>query len=148
MAAAVASGTVAQILQIRPGWSPDRVKGELMNNARTVIGELGQIRVTKTLTDTGVDVANASARMSGVLPERGGFASLLDWTRMSLSRMSLSRMSLSMVQPGDPLYAGWSRMSLSCACSPVADTTTTDPTRMSLSRMSLSRMSLSTSFAK
>jgi serine protease AprX len=132
MAAAVASGTVAQILQARPNWTPNQVKGELMDNSRSLTAELGEIRVYKTVADTGLDVANSTATASTLLPSMSSFTSLLDWTRMSLSRMSLSRMSLSTVLPGDPLHASWSRMSLSCACSPVEDTTTTD--RVSSSR--------------
>jgi hypothetical protein len=97
---------------------------------------------------------------SELLPSTGDFASLADWTRMSLSRMSLSRMSLSSLGPGETRYASWSRMSLSCVCRPTdaeiqqelqaaeADPTRMSLSRMSLSRMSLSRMSLSTSFTK
>ena len=148
MAAALASGTIAQILQAKPSWTPNQVKAAVINNGRTISNNIGEIRVSRTLADSGSDSANSGATLSTMLPSMSDYATLGDWTRMSLSRMSLSRMSLSTNQPGDPLYASWSRMSLSCACSPTSDYYSADPNRMSLSRMSLSRMSLSTSYTK
>jgi serine protease AprX len=151
MAAGVASGAIADVLQRHPDWTPDQVKGAVVDSARDLGDGPNEIRVGRGINQSGRSVANAGATPSTLLPARGDFASLGDWTRMSLSRMSLSRMSLSSVPPGDPLYAGWSRMSLSCVCSPPpADSSdaSVDPSRMSLSRMSLSRMSLSTSFTK
>jgi serine protease AprX len=150
MAAGVASGAVALVLQRHPNWSPDQVKGALIYAARSVSGGGRAIDVVETIDEDGNRLANRGNTPSTLLPARAEFPTLVEWTRMSLSRMSLSRMSLSSVPPGDPLHAAWSRMSLSCACRPVAadPDAPMDPSRMSLSRMSLSRMSLSTSFTK
>ena len=159
MAAGVVSGAVAALLQRHPDWSPDQIKGALMAGAK-VVDSQPSVKLNRTLALDGRHVANGAAVPSTLLPSTGEYPSLAEWTRMSLSRMSLSRMSLSAIGSGDPRYASWSRMSLSCVCRPTdaeiaqelqaaeADPTRMSLSRMSLSRMSLSRMSLSTSFTK
>jgi serine protease AprX len=151
MAAGVASGAIALVLQRHPDWTPDQVKGELVDAARGVDG--GQeIKALRTINQDGRDVANRANTPNTLLASHSEFPALADWTRMSFTRMSFTRMSFTAAGSTDPKAAGWSRMSFTCACRPSDPPPTTadpvDPSRMSFTRMSFTRMSFTTSFTK
>ena len=156
MAAAVASGAVADLLQRRPDWTPDQVKGALVETSKA-IGSSRQIKVGSAIGASGRTVANANVTGSALLPTTAEAPLLADWTRMSFTRMSFTRMSFTSVPTGDPKNAGWSRMSFTCDCRPLelteeqaatVDETRMSFTRMSFTRMSFTRMSFTTSFDK
>jgi serine protease AprX len=159
MAAAVASGAVADLLHRRPEFTPDQVKGALMETARKV-GDARQIKVGSAIGASGRTLANQSVpanTQSTILPRQGDFSSLLDWTRMSFTRMSFTRMSFTSVPEGEAKNAPWTRMSFTCDCRPLElseqqaagiDETRMSFTRMSFTRMSFTRMSFTTSFDK
>jgi len=156
MAAAVASGAVADLLQRRPGWTPDQVKGALIETAKQN-GEARQIKVGSAIGASGRTLANQDASGSAILPSLADFSGLADWTRMSFTRMSFTRMSFTSVPEGDPKNAAWTRMSFTCDCRPLdltaeeaaaVDESRMSFTRMSFTRMSFTRMSFTTSFDK
>ena len=149
MAAAVASGAAADILQVHPTWTPDQVKGAMVSANRDTPGAGVEVQVDQASQQDGRLAANSGNTPSTLLPSRTGFSSLGDWTAASFDRMSFTRMSFTTVGSGSPLYAGWSRMSFTCACRPSAqpDASSVDPTRMSFTRMSFTRMSFTTFFA-
>ena len=155
MAAAVASGAVADILQVHPEWTPDQVKAAVVTGFRDTPGAGVEVQVDRAASLDGRDVANVGATPSTLLPSHSDFPALADWTRMSFTRMSFTRMSFTSVAAGDPKAASWSRMSFTCACRPAdeaaataAAATDVDPSRMSFTRMSFTRMSFTTSFTK
>jgi serine protease AprX len=141
MAAGVASGAIALILQRRPSWTPDQVKAAVIAAAREVDGA-PELKVRRTINQSGSLVANQGNTPSTLLPSRTELPALADWTRMSFTRMSFTRMSFTSVPAGDPKNASWSRMSFTCACRPT-ESAAVDP-----SRMSFTRMSFTTSFTK
>jgi serine protease AprX len=120
MAAAVASGVIAGILQAHPGWTPDQVKqaivrrsravrnqagapvdaaGELLPDVDTVAG--GEIAIDKVLTHY---LAKDPAPANGGLPLNqllDPATGALDYARTSWSRTSWS-------QATDPLRTSWS----------------------------------------
>ena len=153
MAAAVASGAAADILQVHPTWTPDQVKGAMMTAFRDTPGSGVEVQVDQESQQDGRVSANAGNTPSTLLPSHIDLPDLADWTRMSFTRMSFTRMSFTSVAAGDPRYAAYSRMSFTCDCRPSTQPTdtdtsaTADPSRMSFTRMSFTRMSFTTFFS-
>jgi serine protease AprX len=109
MAAAVASGAIATLLQARPDWTPDQVKGVLMARDRNLdqaADSAGEVALDKALSVNQVKkrmVANGGLTPSQWIdPATGG----IDYSRTSWSRTSWS-------QAVDPLRTSWSRTSWS-----------------------------------
>jgi len=127
MAAAVASGAAALVLEAHPDWTPDQVKGALAGTARD-----GLIDVPAAVRARGL-VANAANRPSPLLQTADGSA---DWSRISWSRISWA------AAQGD-LAADWARISWSCDCPAAPAAEDVDPSRISWSRISWSRISWS-----
>jgi serine protease AprX len=131
MAAAVASGEAALILQANPSLTPDQVKTQMVKRTRAVVeststsetlvdatGAPVQSTATTTTTVTGAEAAadkainnptsvnvNAGLTPNSLLDPATG---LIDWNRASWSRASWSDAS-------DTLRASWSRASWSRA---------------------------------
>ena len=131
LAAPVVSGAIADILQVDPGWTPDMVKGALINSAQPLPGQPGP--GSGHATPAGSLNANAAigadpGKLNSdqgltpnplVVPGPGGAS----WDRSSWSRSSWS------IAQGE-LSAPWARSSWSCTCSRTADGGI-DPTRSS-----------------
>jgi serine protease AprX len=160
MAAGVASGAVADIVQAHPGWTPDQIKSTLMKRGRA----LTSITTSSGVTVAGTTVAVAPA--SGVTattvigkeialdnvidhdPDNGANANLtpntlidpatgqIDYTRASWSRASWS-------QAADTLRASWSRASWSRASWSRASRSATPTSCADFARASWSRASWS-----
>ena len=129
MAAAVASGVVADLLQLHPDWKPDQVKAVLMSTARDV-SDVGK--------EIAADVAIRSNPATLSNPNKGLVSSTLldpatgdiDYTKASWSKASWS-------SAASLLKASWSKASWSCACS-FTETGAIDPARASWSKASWS----------
>jgi len=106
MSAAVVSGAVALILEERPNWSPDRVKGAILDTLEEVPGAGAELNVVAALDGRGE--ANR-----GLVPNTlvSPITGLIDWTRASFRRASFRSAD------GTPLDATWSRASFRCDCS-------------------------------
>jgi serine protease AprX len=130
MSAPIVAGVVASILEKRSSWTPDQVKGALINTLSSLPGGGKE--------PDAVDAYNASTakRVSnqGLTPNTmiNPAAGAIDYTRSSWSRSRWSTAS-------DSLSADWARSSWSCDCS-LLDTGEVDPAR---SRWSRSRWSTS-----
>jgi subtilisin family serine protease len=141
LAAPIVSGAVADILQLKPSWTPDMVKGALVNTAAPLHGASGKTApVPGGVAAAGTLNANAALGASPnkltsdqgltpnplVVPGSGGAS----WDRSSWSRSSWSTAQ-------GALSAPWARSSWSCTCSRTADGGI-DPTRSSWSSTSWS----------
>ena len=128
MAAPMVSGAVADMLQARPGLTPNQVKAAVLANGRNV-------------QSSSVDEVSVNNLVFGYVPTTNPNAGLtpntmidaktgnIDYSRSSWSRSSWSRSSWS--------RSSWSRSSWSCACSRTKSGSI-DPTRSSWSRSSWS----------
>lgn len=161
MAAAVASGAVATILQANPHWTPDQVKAALVDKSRpvhsprpavgppdlvdrtdhhpsealtvtsTIAG--GEIALDKVLAGGEPGTVNAGLLPNDLIdPVTGG----IDYTRASWSRASWS-------QAADVLRASWSRASWSRASWSRASWSATGQSCSDFERASWSRASWS-----
>jgi serine protease AprX len=130
MAAPIIAGVVASILEDRPTWTPDQVKGALVNTLRTLPGGGKE---PDSLAAYGASKAKLVSNQ-GLTPNTliNPDAGAIDYTRSSWSRSRWSTASGSM-------SADWARSSWSCNCS-LTTTGEVDPTR---SRWSRSRWSTS-----
>lgn len=93
MSAAVASGLVADILQVRPEWTPNQVKGALMSTARPVPGVGVEPQVDAAAQVSAGDsklISNAAVSPNGLIDAKSG---LIDFTRASWRRASWRRAS-------------------------------------------------------
>ncbi len=158
MAAGVASGAVADILQAHPTWTPDQVKTQLINRTQPVYGpkqkvylvnalgikigytnpnrtiDGGEIAVDKAINDRLVygDVNAGLTPNSLIDPATGQ----IDYSRASWSRASWS-------DAIDPLRASWSRASWSRASWSRASWSATPESCAEFERASWSRASWS-----
>jgi len=128
MAAPMVAGAVADMLQARPGLTPNQVKAAVIANGRNVqASNLDEVSVNN-LVYGGIPTTNPNAGLTPntlIDPSTGGINySRSSWSRSSWSRSSWSRSS-------------WSRSSWSCNCSKTSSGTI-DPTRSSWSRSSWS----------
>jgi serine protease AprX len=127
MAAPIISGIVADILEKRPTWTPNQVKGALLKTTRAITGGVEVDALNAYSASADKLVSNTSLTPNQYIDAASGN---IDYTRSSWSRSSWS------TAPSD-LTAGWSRSSWSCTCSADASGTV-DPTRSSWSRSSWS----------
>jgi serine protease AprX len=135
MAAGVASGAIADIIQAKPSWTLDQIKTTLMRRGRalnTVIGK--EIAVDKIIARDSPDSgANANLTANTLVDPATG---LIDYTRASWSRASWS-------EAADPLRASWSRASWSRASWSRASWSATPQSCADFERASWSRASWS-----
>jgi serine protease AprX len=128
MAAPMVAGAVADMLQTRPGLTPNQVKAAVLANGRDIKASI-------------LDEVSAYGLVSGSIPKTNPNAGLtpntlidpqtgsIDYTKSRWSRSSWSRSSWS--------RSSWSRSSWSCNCSKTSSGSI-DPTRSSWSRSSWS----------
>jgi serine protease AprX len=128
MAAPMVAGAVADMLQARPGLTPNQVKAAVLANGRKVLA-------------SSVAEVSASGLVSGSIPTTDPNAGLtpstlidprtgnINYTKSSWSKSSWSKSSWS--------KSSWSKSSWSCNCSKTTSGTI-DPTRSSWSRSSWS----------
>lgn len=122
MSAAVASGVVADLLQVHPTWTPDQVKAALMGTARTVSNVGKEIAADLAIRIDATTLANPNLGLTPntlVDPVTGD----VDYTKASWSKASWS-------SAADPLKASWSKASWSVGA--------VDPARASWSKASWS----------
>jgi serine protease AprX len=159
MAAAVVSGAVADLLDARPGMSPDQVKTDLVMRSRAVgapgsssrlVDGLGHRLSSSTTTTTTVRGGEIALDKAIDMPVAGGNVnqgltpnSLIDPAtgQIDYSRASWSRASWS--EAVDPLRASWSRASWSRASWSRASWSATPQSCTDFERASWSRASWS-----
>ena len=132
MAAAVASGMVADVIQAHPTWTPSQVKGALISTGVSTAN--GQAVAADTAAAIHAipaqRVSDQGLTPSSLIDPTSG---QIDYTRASWTRASWTRASWT--------RASWTRASWSCVCDPTGGSA--DPTRASWSRASWSRASWS-----
>jgi serine protease AprX len=128
MAAPIVSGVVADILQKRPNWTPDQVKGAIIHTLKSLPNGGSEINALNAYNASGDKLYSNQNLSPNSLVDPGTGA--IDYTRASWSRASWS-------DAADLLRASWSRASWSCDCSLSGDGSV-DPTRASWSRASWS----------
>jgi serine protease AprX len=126
MAAPMISGLVADLLQVHPGWSPDRVKG-VLTSPSVATNSLPEVSATKAQWAWDAPVANQGLTPNSLIADASGN---IDYTRSSWSRSSWSAATGS-------LSADFARSSWSCNCSTTSGGAV-DPSRSSWSRSSWS----------
>jgi serine protease AprX len=128
MAAPIVSGVVADILQKRPNWTPDQVKGAILHTLKPLPSGGSEINALNAYNASGDKLySNQNLSPNGLVDPGTG---TIDYTRASWSRASWS-------DAADPLRASWSRASWSCNCS-LTSNGSVDPSRASWSRASWS----------
>jgi serine protease AprX len=133
MAAPMVAGAVADMLQTRPGLTPNQVKAAVLANGRNVLASSLDEVSANGLVSGSIPTTNPNAGLTPntmIDPKTGG----IDYSRSSWSRSSWSRSSWS--------RSSWSRSSWSCNCS------TTSSGSIDPARSSWSRSSWSTSWTK
>jgi serine protease AprX len=132
MAAGVVSGAVADLLSAHPGWTPDQVKGALVNTARDVRGAGVEIDVQAALKAKGSDLtANVDARWSPLLGSATGDAALdrLTWGRVTWGRVTWGA-----------LAPDWAQASYTCDCPSPDDGQPVGESRITWGRISWGRV--------
>lgn len=163
MSAAIVSGIVAGLLEVHPEWTPDQVKGALVNNLRGIDGggkaEVSADKAIKAndkelVSNVGLTPNELIDPATGQIDYARASWSRASWSKVEGARASWSRASWS--------RASWSRASWSCDCEvavtgdELANDVETDRaswsraswSRASWSRASWSRASWSASFSK
>jgi serine protease AprX len=114
MAAAVVSGVVADLLQVHPGWTPDQVKGALLNTGPTPTGST--VRAARLLNALGAGsgqlVSNVGVPVSTAIDPATG-----DVRQDAASWRAASWRDAT----GSELAAGWAAASWRCDCSLQSD---------------------------
>ena len=130
LAAPIVAGAVADILQVNPDWTPDMVKGALVNTGHPLPGNVGiEFNAGPALhagpDKLGSDSGLTPSTLLSTAPDGSVDLTAAGWTRSSWS-----------VAPSS-LTASWARSSWSCTCSETPSGSV-DPTRSSWSRSSWS----------
>jgi serine protease AprX len=125
LSAPIVAGTVAAILEKRPTWTPDMVKGALLNTTRTIAGgrEIDALNAYNASTDK-LKSNQGLTPNTLVTPSTGA----IDYNRASWRIADWSSAT-------DALTASWSRASWRCDCS-LTSNDKIDPTRASWRRAS------------
>ena len=127
MSAAIVSGVAALVIEERPNWSPDQVKGALLASRRDVPGAGASVNAAGALSASGT--ANAGLARNTLLDPATG---LIDWTRASFRRASFRDAD------GSPYQTSWSRASFRCECG-ITAAGDVEPARASFRRVSFRR---------
>jgi serine protease AprX len=115
LAAPVVSGIVADLAADHPGWSPDQIKGAIVDSANPIANGAGvEVDAAAADRDYGAPLADQNLTPSTMLDPGTGD---IDYNAASWSAASWSSAT-------DPLAASWSAASWSCEdCSAPADPT-------------------------
>ena len=141
MATGMVSGIAADLLERHPEWTPNQVKGAIVNRMRNVKGLGAEIAADSAMgADSKARVSNVRLVPSTLLDPASG---QIDYSRAGWSRAGWSDAT-------DTLRAGWSRAgwSWACACTPDPGDASADPSRAGWSRAGWSRAGWSSSFSK
>jgi serine protease AprX len=128
MASAVVSGSVALMLQNKPGLTPSQVKGTLVASGRKIVGAVAPAVDANAALD-GQGTANSGLVPNSLLDPS---TRTIDWTRASFRRASF-RDAI-----GSPFSALWTRASFRCDCG-LDESGQIDPSRVSFRRVSFRR---------
>ena len=113
MSAGVASGVAATLIESHPNWTPDQVKGALMNRMRNVPGAGGEVaadKADKAARGTGEDLLSNQ----GLTPNE-----LIDPTTGSIDFERARWTRARWTEAAEPLRARWTRArwtSFTCDC--------------------------------
>jgi serine protease AprX len=129
MSTAVVSGVAALVLQRRPAWTPNQVKGALQSTLINVPGVGGEVNANRAMSATNLTSNVGLAPNELIVPATG----LIDHLRASFRRASFRSVD------GGQLGASWSRASFRCDCS-LLEGGGIDPTRASFRRASFRKM--------
>jgi serine protease AprX len=121
LSAPIVAGAVAGLLQKHPSWTPDMVKGAILNTARDVPGGAGREMDAMAANGAAKDklVANVGLTPNTLIGSAATGA--IDYTRATWRAADWTSM------PQD-VTASWTRATWRCTCS-TADGATVDPTR-------------------
>ena len=136
MSAPVVAGVVAALLEDHPAWTPDQVKGALVNNLRELPGGGDEVDALAAYNASSQElISNQGLEPSDLVdPESGA----VDWSRSRWSRSRWSRSRWSMATGG--LSASWAGASYVCDCEVVdPETGEVDLTRSRWSKALMSR---------
>jgi serine protease AprX len=118
MAAPIVSGAVADLLAVHPNWTPDMVKGAIVNTAQPLSSGGSVIQVRNASDATGSQlVSDQNLTPSSLLDSTGS----IDYTQANWSPASW-------IGAVDPLRSRWTSENWTCQCSSTA-TSSVDPTR-------------------
>jgi serine protease AprX len=149
MSAPVVAGVVATLLEEHPSWTPDQVKGALVNNLRTLPGGGHELDAFAAFNASKRELtSNEGLEPSEIVdPATGEVA--WDRSRWSRSRWSRSRWSRSRWSTATgTLSPSWAGASYVCDCEVVdPETGEVDPTRSRWSRSRWSRSRWSTNWS-
>ena len=118
MAAPIVSGAVADLLAVHPDWTPDMVKGAIVNTAQPLSGGGSLMQVLNASNATPSQLASDQNLTPNSLLDSNGSIdySQAYWTRGSWTSAT------------DPLRSSWSVDNWTCQCSS-SDSGSVDPTR-------------------
>jgi serine protease AprX len=128
MAAPIAAGVAALVLQLHPDWTPDQVKTALIESGRDLPGPIAEVNALAALPSHGHGGANAGLTPNALVDAVTGD---IDYTRSTWSRSTWS-------SAADALRTGWSRSTWSCTCGDDGDGVTTARSTWSRSTWSTS----------
>jgi serine protease AprX len=105
LAAPIVAGIAADLVSAHPDWSPDQVKGAIVNTAEPLQGGAGEVNARRAYWGTGGMLGSNQGLTPNTLidPNTG----TIDYTQASWSAGSWSTAT-------DPLAASWSAASWSC----------------------------------
>jgi serine protease AprX len=118
LAAPIISGTVAAILEKRPSWTPDMVKGALLNTTRSISGGAREIDALnaynaskdKLVANRGVAPNQFIVPASGDIDYTRATWTRATWTRATWTRATWTCVCDERVSPSvDPTRATWTR---------------------------------------
>ncbi len=136
MSAPMVAGAVANMLELHPGWTPDQVKGVLMDSGRAVVGSEKMISLAGISQSGKNATANRGLSPNELIDPATGNIDY-ERSRWSRSRWSRSRWS----------GTSFARSRWSCDCSELSGDSV-DPSRSRWSRSRWSRSRWSTSWEK
>jgi serine protease AprX len=129
MSAAVVSGVAALVLQRRPDWTPNQVKGALRSTLVNVPGAGGEVNAWGAMYARSLN-SNVGLEHNELIDPATGE---IDHLRASFRRASFRSVD------GSTLDASWSRASFRCDCS-LLEGGTIDPARASFRRASFRKL--------
>jgi serine protease AprX len=129
MSAAVVSGVAALIVQRRPDWTPNQVKGAVMSTLDDVRGAGGEVDAYRSMYAQSLR-SNVGLEPNELIDPATG---AIDHLRASFRRASFRSVD------GDGLDASWSRASFRCDCS-LLEGGAIDPARASFRRASFRKL--------
>jgi serine protease AprX len=118
MAAPIVAGAVADLLALHPDWTPDMVKGAIVNSALPLTGGGSLLQIVNASSASGGElVSDQNLTPNSLLDSTGS----IDYTQADWSRASWTGAV-------DPLRSSWTSQDFTCDCS-ATTTSGVDPTR-------------------